>query len=150
MLERLRKNDRDAYQTIVTTFLKANENGYWVTNSQNPTNLRRLLVEEWRNSGALSSSRHSSGGLSSSRHGSRSLSSSNHGRSSTNPPLTKTTTRTPPKPKEGVLATWRRRRKASNGRDMSSSSHGELSSIPPWRRGFSTSRHGELSRSVHS
>lgn len=152
MLERLRKNDCDAYQTLITTFLKANEHGYWVTGSQNPTDLRRLLVAEWRNSGALSSSRHGGslsssrhgGGLSSSRHGD-SLSSSKHGDSKkipSSPPLL-------PKPRHGVLGAWRRRRKTSNDRDLSSSSHGELSSIPTWRRGFSSNRNVELSRSVH-
>ncbi len=153
MLERLRKNDRESYQTLVTTFLKANEHDYWVTNSQNPTNLRRLLVAEWRSSGALSSSRHSSsGGLSSSRHG---LSSSNHGHSSrvspSTPPVTTRKSSFMNRNSPGMLSSWRRRRKASSGRDLSSSSHGELSSTPTWRRGFSTNnRQGELSRSVHS
>ncbi len=155
MLERLRKNDRESYQTLVTTFLKANEHGYWVTNSQNPTNLRRLLVEEWRQSGSLSSlssPRQSSGGLSSSRHGGLSssrhdsLSSSNHGPSS----KIQTPTRGLPRPKGGgMLSSWRRRRKTSNDRELSSSSHGELSTIPTWRRGFTSNRNMELSRSVH-
>jgi len=164
MLERLRENDSQSYQTLVTTFLKANEHGYWVTNSQNPTNLRRLLVDEWRKSGSLSLTsmgRSSSDGLSSSRHGAGlsssrhgdilsrkrdSLSSSNHGSSS----KIRTPTRTLPKPKQGgMLSSWRRRKKASNDRELSVSSHGEMSSIPTWRRGFSSNRNTELSRSVH-
>ncbi len=156
MLDRLRKNDKESYQTLVTTFLKANEHGYWVTNSQNPTNLRRLLVEEWRSSGALSTSRHGSGlsssrnGLSGSRHGG--LSSSSHGRSNkispASPPVPTRKSNFMQRSSPGMLSGWRRRRKASTGRDLSSSSHGELSSIPTWRRGFSTNN-GVLSRSGH-
>ena len=158
MLERLRENDRDSYQTLITTFLKANEHGYWVTSSQNPTNLRRLLVEEWRSSGALTTSRHSStsssrslslssGSIGFSPTRSSSLSSSNHGSSSKLPDLPETNS-TPKRRSSGILGSWRLRRKTSNGRDLSSSSHGELSTIPTWRRGFSTNKH-ELSRSIH-
>ena len=154
MLERLRTNDRESYQTLITTFLKANEHGYWITNSQNPTNLRRLLVAEWRSSGALSSSRHSSSssvGLSSSRHGLPS--SKTRGSSSRISPATPPMSRKSSfmnRSSPGMLSGWRRRRKGSSGRDLSSSSHGELSSIPTWRRGFSSNnRQGELSRSVH-
>jgi len=130
MLERLRTNDRDGYQTLVTTFLKANEHGYWITNSDNPMNLRRLLVNEWRNSGSLSSSRH--GGLSSSNHGSSSKIMSS-----------------PQRRQSGMLGSWRRRRKtANNNKDLSKSSHGELSTIPTWRRGF-TNKPSALSLSGH-
>ena len=143
MLERLRKNDSESYQTLVTTFLKANELGYWVTNSQNPTNLRRLLVEEWRSNATSRLS--STGGLSSSRHGS---SSSRNKISPASPPPRKSNFK--PRSSPGMLSSWRRRRKAATGRDLSSSSHGEMSSIPTWRRGFSTNnRQSQLSRSGH-
>lgn len=146
MLERLRKNDCESYQTLITTFLKANELGYWVTGSQNPTNLRRLLVAEWRTSGALTSSRHGTG-LSSSRHGD-SLSSSSHGKSPKRPPLPKTPLLSKRQNGGGMFGSWRRRRKTSND-NLSSSSHGELSTIPAWRRGFTPEKRGELSRSAH-
>lgn len=141
MLNRLRENDRDAYQTLVTTFLKANEHGYWVTSSQNPMNLRRLLVDEWRHSGSLPSRP-----LSSSRHGE--LSSSNHGPKSRD--YGEKITSSPLKRPSDLLGSWRRRRKTSSSSgDISMSSHGELSTIPTWRRGFSSPSKVELSRSGH-
>jgi magnesium chelatase subunit H len=158
MLERLRQNDRDSYQTLITTFLKASEHGYWETAKQNPTNLRRLLVNEWRNSGALTASRHQSSPPPKSH---ESFSIKSRRSSSSVAVLSKSTSRlsmsTPSK--GGIFgSSWRRFRKTPSDQDLSSSSHGELSTVPTWRRGFqpnrediSRSAHGSaLSRSIHS
>mmetsp|Transcript_25301 Transcript_25301/g.31178 ORF Transcript_25301/g.31178 Transcript_25301/m.31178 type:complete len:628 (+) Transcript_25301:211-2094(+) len=155
MLERLRQNDSESYQILVTTFLKASEHGYWVTIEANTSHLKRLLVAEWRSGtisglSSMSGSRHGSS-LSSSRHGN--LSSSNHGPISARSTHGTSTDTSPVKSPISALQKWRRRRGTStaNDRHLSSSSHGEFSTTPVWRPAFLTNRQGPsiASKSIH-